>query len=379
MQPLRTLDALSLTSENGLDLPPPSIFVAVVIQSLQRIGVVLDAALSQSCTENCISDKPPRPHEVLQMVTTLVPHVLSMVLPPILHAYTKKGAATGSITTSPWTTILEGDDCSPLSATVIGNDLSVMLNAVLGQLVEHILLRIIQAIDSATRLYTSILLLPPDKDRGQTHHKSRTQPSSSQSQSTVGTPLDPSALLQCLRTILAVLDHLCDDAAIRFPRQVHELVHRTQSLKDRLALAAVSELNGLFSDPAPDDTSSPAPSSSSSSSDSASGSRRVSASKDLRNSREARARRLARKDAVHFLCASFSLCLQPCAGSTTRMSDTILRAALGGALGNLIKTRLGGPRLGVSEDGTSSELDDVEEGIVLAALEMAWGEGIVAE
>ena len=61
------------------------------------------------------------------------------------------------------------------------------------------------------------------------------------------------------------------------------------------------------------------------------------------------------------------------------MSDTILRAALGGALGTLIKTRLGGPRLGVSEDGTSSELDDVEEGIVLAALEMAWGEGIVAE
>lgn len=83
-----------------------------------------------------------------------------------------------------------------------------------------------------------------------------------------------------------------------------------------------------------------------------------------------RIHRIARKDALHFLCDTALLAFRRSAPALRGNSEELLRVALADALGDLALTQ--SPRGG----GHGSGLDIVEEDYVMAVLERAWSVGI---
>ncbi|KAH9991607.1 hypothetical protein BJV77DRAFT_1068251 [Russula vinacea] len=83
-----------------------------------------------------------------------------------------------------------------------------------------------------------------------------------------------------------------------------------------------------------------------------------------------RMHRIARKDALHFLCDTALLAFRRSAPALRGNSEELLRVALADALGDLALTQ--SPRGG----GHGSGLDIVEEDYVMAVLERAWSVGI---
>jgi hypothetical protein len=84
-----------------------------------------------------------------------------------------------------------------------------------------------------------------------------------------------------------------------------------------------------------------------------------------------RIHRLARKDALHFLCDAALLAFRRSAPPALRGSpEEMLRATLADALGDLALTQ------SVREGGTGNGLDIVEEHYVMVVLERAWSVGL---
>lgn len=136
---------------------------------------------------------------------------------------------------------------------------------------------------------------------------------------------------QLLSLIAAVLDALCDQQYV--------------TLYDRVALEAVRALTSLIVD-------------------------RPSHVPYAQQTPTQRIHRIARKDALHFLCDTALLAFRRSAPALRGSPEEMLRAALADALGDLALTQ------SARGGGRGSGLDIVEEDYVMAVLERAWSVGI---
>lgn len=82
-----------------------------------------------------------------------------------------------------------------------------------------------------------------------------------------------------------------------------------------------------------------------------------------------RVHRIARKDALYFLCDAALLALRRSGSASPGIPEEMLRSALTKALGDLALTQS-------NHDSSGSGLDVVEESLVMAVLERAWSVGI---
>ncbi|THH17195.1 hypothetical protein EW146_g3574 [Bondarzewia mesenterica] len=364
LQALRTLQTIARTLDEDSDvpLPPPSIFVAVTNRCLESLGTLLASMVSSHSGSSNAASSPSDPH-VLSTVTTVVPHVLWLILLYILRAYTKKGKASCTRETSVWN--LDKETAPSLSALALNGDISSVLGAIFGPLAELILLPIVTSFHLVATSRLEALFVSSD-----CKNAANAEPLPSQAQQRAKTQLNPDDLLHCLRAIIAVLDRMSSVAVHQFPRQAQDLMDLVQMLKDRVALQTVRELNGLFSEFEGHESS------------------KVSdlADSDLTTTkltRAARIRRLARKDTLHWLCAVLALSTHAASGDHSSaplspeigIGDSILREALSGSLAEFLRMRFG------SQNGqpVRGGMDEVEEGMVLAVFEKAWGVGLGIE
>ncbi|KAI0063086.1 hypothetical protein BV25DRAFT_1899448 [Artomyces pyxidatus] len=279
---LRALFALSSAISNPFSSsPPPSLLLASASRCIESLGSIFVSSRAHDAAARSAAGSGFSPPEAQNIVTRVLPHVLSTVLPPLLNSFKRSGSIK-----------LQKGNAWPLDASLglpsVDNDLSTALDAIFGSALELILLPAVRAFAPMTAAHVGHCLQPS------------TPIPRSQTQSVA--PLSPASLLGLVASTIDTLADLCSDAQPPASARDKALLACVQAVRDRVALEAVRELTRLFSGEAE------------------------------AQSTESRIIRLARKDTLHRLCAAASLSLH-------RASEpsSILREALGEALGELVR------------------------------------------
>lgn len=387
MKPLKTLQILveRCSLDTGSERPPAYVLTGSLVQCIDALGYALVPTFAASQPSTRSARLP-----FLPTVSDTLTRILWHTFPHLLHAYSgkRKSATTAN---SAWDGLAQVDGIFRVTHLEDGASLGNALDAIFGSLCACIHVPAIRSIiaSCSTRVNTCLhSTKKPTNTRGTT-----TSPQDSYAL------VDPIDIVHLLHTARTVLDNIVSDTAQRFSKHWAELVNSVQSLYNHVALESIRELDRLFEPSPPADISTlnrnatPPPSQSSLPSPDVQTPSKTSSHILQRKSRHTRNDRLCRREALHHLCYIISLYLEPPPGvlSSTRLdSVNLLRNALEGNMGKFLRERLGG-NIGHSfETVTGSrsrssarderddpfEMDEAEEGMVLAVLEKAWNVGL---
>ncbi|TFY67404.1 hypothetical protein EVG20_g3960 [Dentipellis fragilis] len=354
---LQALNALSSAIErNAETIVPPAITTATATRCIESLGCLLESAVSSSAKA---------PADALDLLITVIPEVLSTLLPPLLRAYTSSGKKLRTQdpqSSSCWMTSSSSGLSNLIKNT--DGDIYTALDAILEPLTSRILLPTIRSflllIEASTKTLLDRTPLPSIK-RSQPSSRRLIPPHSDY-------PCQPKGLLFLLSATFNALDRVSTTMPENGKRDA--LLQCVSFMRKRVALDVISELHRLFSTRGTDRQTTRV-SSSMDSPSSATSTPSTPSSPKL--SRDRRLRRLARKDALYYLCSTFSLCLSraPLAASAS-VTGTTLDEILGERLADFLKSKVG---KGCRGEQRHEKLDEVEEGMLLAVLEKAWGAG----
>ncbi|KAI9451216.1 hypothetical protein BJY52DRAFT_1191133 [Lactarius psammicola] len=305
---LHALDAaVSAVATTKVRSPPDT---ALVAAATIRCIDVLHGLLARATSPLLAPDTPldPTPREALNGIERTLPRILRTAISTLDRADVDLASAAGLRWYADPT---EGDDLAQFPT----NDTTPALDLVLGRVATSLLVPAIRAIVPCTLAKTEHILSSSSSHRP-------TSPSSSRGREFA----DGADLLGLVGAGLETLSGTPDIV-----------------LHDRIALEAVRALTSLIADQP--------------------------SQQQGQGSPAQRIHRIARKDALHFLCdaALLSLCRTAPAAAPPGSAAEMLGLALETALGELALT------LSAREDG--SGLDTVEEQRVLVVLERAWSVG----
>lgn len=380
-QALRTLQSLVDIGSSGLDSERPSAVVSVAstLGCIDAVGHALSFALSQPSS---MKDYMPSPTTLLPSLSDLVPRVLRYSFPLIAGAYAGKRKAQRPTRTA-WDDTMQADSLFNLYLQG-DNNIANAFEAILGSLCTRILTPAVRSIVPACSTRLDAFLLAPKPSVNRTNlTTSRPQTISH---------IDPTDIVYLLHSARQVLDNICVDISQRYSKHSAALTISVQTLLDSVTLEALRELDGLYNTSELDSkVAAAALHSQSSHPDSGSQTPTTQSRKPLRLPRSARIKHLARREALHHLCHVLSFCLDPAPGLSSnslreKAPSAALRHALEGKMGVLLRKCLTTKRTwsaGVLEDPISEEegeggleMDETEEGMVLALLEKGWGYGL---
>lgn len=325
----------------------------------------------------------PSSTELLQSLSNLIPHVLYCSFPLIISAYAGKRKAK-SPTQAVWDDTTQAELLFRTLHLQSDSNIENALEAVLCALCTWILAPAVRSIVPAclTRL-EGLLHAPKPPANPQ-------KPTSSRSRKT--SQIDPTDLVYLLHSVRQVLDNVCVDASQRYSKHSAALTNSVQTLLDSVMLDALRELDGLFNTSELDPKNADATFASQSSlPGSGSQTPTTQGRNRLRIPRSARIKRLARREALHHLCHVLSFCLDPAPGLSSsslreRAPSAVLRHVLEGRMGVLLRkclttkrtcsARVQEGRIFDGEEEGGLEMDETEEGLVLALLEKVWRSGL---
>lgn len=380
-QALRTLQSLVDIGSSALDSERPSAVVSVAstLGCIDAIGHVLSVALSQPSS---MKDSIPSPMTLLPSLSDIVPRILCYSFPLVAGAYAGKRKAQRP-TPTVWDDKMQADSLFTLYLQGDSN-IANAFDAVLGSLCTRILTPAVRSIVPACSTRLEAFLHAPKSS------VNRINSTSSQPQTI--SHVDPTDIVYLLHSVRQVLDNICVDISQRYSKHSAALTISIQTLLDGVVLEALRELDGLYNTSELDSmVVDAALHSQSSHTDSGSQTPTIQGRKPLRLPRSARIKHLARREALHHLYHVLSFCLDPAPGLSShslreRPPSAALRLALEGKMGVLLRKCLNTKRtssagvpegpLSEEEEESGLEIDETEEGMVLALLEKVWRYGL---